>query len=36
LITHRFSIEQTSDAIGTLRGRVADDEPRGKVVISLT
>jgi 2-desacetyl-2-hydroxyethyl bacteriochlorophyllide A dehydrogenase len=36
LITHRFSMDQTSDAIGTLRGRVADDEPRGKVVISLT
>lgn len=36
LITHRFTLEQAVDAIGALRGDVADDEPRGKVVISLT
>jgi 2-desacetyl-2-hydroxyethyl bacteriochlorophyllide A dehydrogenase len=36
LVTHRYSIDQTSDAIAALRGHVAEDEPRGKVVISLT
>jgi 2-desacetyl-2-hydroxyethyl bacteriochlorophyllide A dehydrogenase len=36
VITHRYSIEQTQPAIGALRGDVADDEPRGKVVIALT
>ena len=35
LITHRYSLEQTDEAIRTLRGGVADDEPRGKVVISV-
>jgi len=35
VITHRYSIEQTESAIGALRGDVADDEPRGKVVIAL-
>jgi 2-desacetyl-2-hydroxyethyl bacteriochlorophyllide A dehydrogenase len=36
LITHRYSIDQSATAIRTLREGVADDEPRGKVVISLT
>jgi 2-desacetyl-2-hydroxyethyl bacteriochlorophyllide A dehydrogenase len=36
VITHRYAFEQAVDAIGALRGDVADDEPRGKVVISLT
>ena len=36
LITHRYSLERANDAIGALRGDVADDEPRGKVVITLT
>jgi 2-desacetyl-2-hydroxyethyl bacteriochlorophyllide A dehydrogenase len=36
LITHRFSIDQTENAISTLRGPLSEDEPRGKVVISLT
>jgi threonine dehydrogenase-like Zn-dependent dehydrogenase len=35
LITHRYSIEQTEPAIDALRGDVADDEPRGNVVIAL-
>jgi 2-desacetyl-2-hydroxyethyl bacteriochlorophyllide A dehydrogenase len=35
LITHRYALDRASDAIDTLRGNVADDEPRGKVVISL-
>jgi hypothetical protein len=33
--THRYSIEQTEPAIDALRGDVADDEPRGNVVIAL-
>ncbi len=36
LITHRFGIASATDAIGALRGGVVDDQPRGKVVISLT
>jgi threonine dehydrogenase-like Zn-dependent dehydrogenase len=35
LITHRFSLDQTPAAIGSLRGDIADDAPRGKVVIAL-
>ncbi|MGD0853314.1 MAG: alcohol dehydrogenase catalytic domain-containing protein [Acidimicrobiales bacterium] len=35
LITHRYALSQCQEAIGALRGDVADDEPRGKVVISL-
>jgi hypothetical protein len=34
LITHRYALVSVKDqAIATLRGDVADDEPRGKVVI---
>lgn len=36
LVTHRFGFNDAIDAIDTLRGGVADDEPRGKVVISLS
>jgi 2-desacetyl-2-hydroxyethyl bacteriochlorophyllide A dehydrogenase len=36
LITHRYSIEDTERAIATLRGGVAEVEPRGKVVIAPT
>jgi 2-desacetyl-2-hydroxyethyl bacteriochlorophyllide A dehydrogenase len=36
LITHRYSIDETSEAISALRGDVGDDVARGKVVISLT
>jgi threonine dehydrogenase-like Zn-dependent dehydrogenase len=36
LITHRYAIDQTDAAITALRGEVADDQPRGKVVIALT
>jgi len=36
LLTHRFGIESVMEAIEVLRGGVADDQPRGKVVISLT
>jgi 2-desacetyl-2-hydroxyethyl bacteriochlorophyllide A dehydrogenase len=35
LITHRYELERAGDAIDTLRGNAADDEARGKVVISL-
>jgi threonine dehydrogenase-like Zn-dependent dehydrogenase len=35
LITHRYGIEGTIDAIDVLRGGVTDDQPRGKVVIAL-
>ncbi len=35
LITHRYGIEGTIDAIDVLRGGVPDDQPRGKVVIAL-
>ncbi len=34
LITHRYELDRARDAIDALRGNVADDEPRGKVVIS--
>ncbi len=36
LITHRYPIEQSEVALGVLRGEVEDDEPRGKVVITLS
>ncbi len=36
LITHRYSLDESDAAIAALRGGVGDDEPRGKVVISLT
>jgi 2-desacetyl-2-hydroxyethyl bacteriochlorophyllide A dehydrogenase len=36
LITHRYALDEFREAIGTLRGDVADSQPRGKVVISLT
>ena len=36
LITHRFTLDESEQAIATLRGDVADDEPRGKVVIVVT
>jgi 2-desacetyl-2-hydroxyethyl bacteriochlorophyllide A dehydrogenase len=35
LITHRYSLDRFGDAIDALRGGVADNEPRGKVVISI-
>jgi 2-desacetyl-2-hydroxyethyl bacteriochlorophyllide A dehydrogenase len=35
LITHRYALDQADLAIRTLRGPVADDQPRGKVVLSL-
>ena len=36
LITHRFALLETDQAIATLRGDVSDTEPRGKVVIVVT
>jgi threonine dehydrogenase-like Zn-dependent dehydrogenase len=36
LITHRFSLLEAEQAIATLRGDVADTEPRGKVVVVVT
>jgi threonine dehydrogenase-like Zn-dependent dehydrogenase len=36
LITHRYSLDEWSNAIRVLRGGVTDHEVRGKVVISLT
>jgi threonine dehydrogenase-like Zn-dependent dehydrogenase len=36
LITHRFSLLETEQAIAALRGAVADDESRGKVVVVVT
>jgi 2-desacetyl-2-hydroxyethyl bacteriochlorophyllide A dehydrogenase len=36
LITHRYPIERSDVALGVLRGEVADDQPRGKVVITLS
>jgi threonine dehydrogenase-like Zn-dependent dehydrogenase len=36
LISHRFSLDETEDAIRALRGNVAEDEPRGKVVVEVT
>ena len=35
LITHRFTLDAAEDAVATLRGSVAQGEPRGKVVVSL-
>jgi threonine dehydrogenase-like Zn-dependent dehydrogenase len=35
LITHRYSIDEASRAVATLRGDVANDQPRGKVVLSI-
>jgi threonine dehydrogenase-like Zn-dependent dehydrogenase len=35
LVTHRFAMDQAIQAIDTLRGAVAHDEPRGKVVLSI-
>jgi threonine dehydrogenase-like Zn-dependent dehydrogenase len=35
LITHRFNLEQAPTAIAALRGDVADDEPRGKVLLEI-
>lgn len=35
LITHRFSLGESAEAIATLRGGVSEDEPRGKVVITV-
>ena len=36
LITHRFALLETDQAIATLRCDVSDTEPRGKVVIVVT
>jgi len=36
LITHRFTLDEADIAIATLRGAVAEDQPRGKVVLSLS
>lgn len=36
LITHRYALDQADLAIATLRGDVADDQPRGKVVLDPT
>lgn len=35
LVTHRYTLDQSNIAIATLRGAVAEDQPRGKVVLSL-
>ncbi len=35
LITHRFSLEESDDAVAVLRGGVGEHEPRGKVVIAI-
>jgi L-iditol 2-dehydrogenase len=35
LITHRFALDEASSAISTLRGDVAENEPRGKVVLEI-
>lgn len=35
LITHRFTIDHATAAIAALRGDVAEDEPRGKVVLEI-
>ncbi|MGB8196014.1 MAG: alcohol dehydrogenase catalytic domain-containing protein [Acidimicrobiales bacterium] len=35
LITHRFEIDDAPAAIAALRGDVAEDEPRGKVVLEI-
>jgi threonine dehydrogenase-like Zn-dependent dehydrogenase len=34
LVTHRYALDQFGAAINALRGGVADNEPRGKVVIA--
>jgi threonine dehydrogenase-like Zn-dependent dehydrogenase len=36
LITHRFSLFETDQAIAALRGGVAEDRPRGKVVVVVS
>jgi L-iditol 2-dehydrogenase len=36
LITHRFTLDEADIAIATLRGAVAEDQPRGKVVLSIS
>ncbi len=36
LITHRYSLNDAGQAIGALRGEVAEMEPRGKVVVVVT
>jgi 2-desacetyl-2-hydroxyethyl bacteriochlorophyllide A dehydrogenase len=36
LITHRFSLDESEQAITALRGGVGEYEPRGKVVIAVT
>jgi threonine dehydrogenase-like Zn-dependent dehydrogenase len=35
LITHRFSLDESEQAIAALRGDVGEHEPRGKVVIAV-
>jgi threonine dehydrogenase-like Zn-dependent dehydrogenase len=35
LITHRFTLDDSEAAVAVLRGGVGDDEPRGKVVITI-
>ncbi len=35
LITHRFTLDESELAVATLRGDVADTQPRGKIVFSL-
>ena len=35
LVTHRFTLEQSELAVATLRGGLAIDEPRGKIVLEL-
>ncbi len=35
LITHRFTLDETAEALKVLRGNVTKSEPRGKVVIDL-
>jgi len=35
LITHRFTMDEWPSAIESLRGGVAEEEPRGKVVITI-
>jgi threonine dehydrogenase-like Zn-dependent dehydrogenase len=35
LITHRFGLEDANDAVRALRGPIADDEARGKVVVRV-
>jgi 2-desacetyl-2-hydroxyethyl bacteriochlorophyllide A dehydrogenase len=36
VITHRYALDKFGAAIDTLRGGVADNEPRGKVVIAIS